>query len=103
MLQIYVISISNQIPFTYIKTYLLTGCVGFTLRLIIACLVNDRLYAEADLLFLALDDINDSYDDPNGKLLFKELLQFRTMSRDLPKGFTIGGLMYLRRTTLLSV
>ena len=102
MLQIYLMSISHNIPYFNLKSYFLMGSIGFTMRIIISCLVNDRLYQEVDQLFLALDDINVPDSDPKGKL-FKELIQFRTISRDLPNGFTIGGLMPLKRTTLLSV
>ena len=102
MLQIYLMSISHNIPYFNLKSYFLMGSIGFTMRIIISCLVNDRLYQEVDQLFLALDDINVPDSDSKGKL-FKELIQFRTISRDLPNGFTIGGLMPLKRTTLLSV
>ena len=75
---------------------------GSTVRLIIICMANGRVYEETDQLLFTLEDIDYTKlnSDENA---FRELITFRTLNWHLPHGFTIGGLMPLRMTTLLSV
>ena len=66
------------------------------------CLINGMLFDETDELFISLNEINATKSDSNGET-FTELMNFRTLSRDLPNGFTVGSVLPLRRTTLLSI
>jgi hypothetical protein len=68
--------------------------------MIISCFVNGLVHEESDKIFAVLDkvkaqDLND--------IEFKELLLFRTLSRETKFGFTIGGFAPLRKSTLIPV
>lgn len=82
------------------KTHYLSKSIESVLRLIFSCLINGMVYEEADRLFFAMDYISDSLID---KRVYREVTRFKSLSSNLPNGFTIGGLIPLRKTTLLSV
>jgi hypothetical protein len=68
--------------------------------MIISCFVNGLVHEESDKIFAVLDkvkaqDLND--------IEYKELLLFRTISRETKFGFTIGGFAPLRKSTLIPV
>ena len=92
----------DKIPSYSMRTYYLMNTIESTLRLTNSCLINGLVYDETDQLLLALEDISESQLNSDDKL-FKELMALRTLNWNLPNGFTIGGLMPLKRTTLLSV
>jgi len=98
MFEIYILSHFNNMHENALKRYFLMNSIISTLRLILYCLVNGKVFDESDKLYVALNDINSTND-----IMFKEVINFRTLCLQLPNGFTIGGLMPLRRTTLLSV
>ena len=102
MLRLYLLSIYDKIPTYSMRSHFIINSLMSTIRLIIICLGNGKLYDEADQLLFALEDLNYSKlkSDENA---FRELITFRTLNWHLPHGFTIGGLMPLKRTTLLSV
>ena len=100
MFEVYILFNYEKIPGSRVRYYLLFNSIGLTMRLILICLINGMVFDEADKLFFTLDDINHSHLDEKA---FKELMNFRTLSREIPNGFTIGGLLPLRRRTLLSV
>ena len=84
------------------KSYFLMNSLASAVRLILSCIFNDTVYDESDKLFLAMDDINDQNMDFHSKT-FADWNIFKVLSRDLPNELTIGGLMPLRKTTLLTV
>ena len=102
MLQIYMISNHKTIPLISMKSYYISNSVSSTIYLIIICVINDLLYNEADSLLLALEERYKSNSNSNENT-FRELMTLRTINWKTPNGFTIGGLMPLKRTTLLSV
>jgi hypothetical protein len=68
--------------------------------MIISCFVNCLVHEESDQIFAVLDkvkaqDLND--------IEYKELLLFRTISRETKFRFTIGGFAPLRKSTLIPV
>ena len=102
MIMIYIICFANNEPqMSYVKGFLLYHMISFLIQLNANCLICGSVYDESDKLLAALDsiDINTDSDDK----AFRETLLFLSMSRDLKFGFSIGGFMPLKRTTLLSV
>ena len=84
------------------KAYYLLNSIGSAFRLIISCLINGQVYEETDKMLLSLEDIHQSVLATDEKH-FRELMAVRTLNMNLPNGFTIAGLMPLRKATLLSV
>ncbi len=69
-------------------------------KLVISCLINGLVHEENDKIYAILDNINSKDINENE---YKEVLLFKTMSRETKFGFTIGGFAPLKKTTLLSV
>ncbi len=99
MLQIYAMAENNPILRFYVSAFAF-GTISELLKLIISCLINGLLYEENDKIYAVLDKINpkDINEDE-----YKEVLMFKTMSRETKFGFTIGGFAPLKKTSLLSV
>ncbi len=99
MLQIHAMAENNPILRQY-ATIFAFGATTETLRLIISCLVNGLVHEENDKIYAVLDNINPKDIDEDE---YKEVLMFKTMSRETKFGFTIGGFAPLKKATLLSV
>ena len=84
-------SLSNQFA---------TNTISAAVKLIISCLINGLVYDESERILAVLDAIS-AYDLNDFE--FKELLLFKTISRESKFGFTIGGFAALRKTTLIQV
>jgi hypothetical protein len=101
MSNIYALALSegNEFLRKHIKSFAFKS-VSSALKMIISCFVNGLVHEESDKIFAVLDkvkaqDLND--------IEFKELLLFRTLSRETKFGFTIGGFAPLRKSTLIPV
>jgi hypothetical protein len=99
MLQIHAMAENNPILRKY-ATLFAFGTTTEILRLIISCLINGLVHEENDKIHAVLDNINpkDINEDE-----YKELVTFKSMSRETKFGFTIGGFAPLKKITLLSV
>ena len=72
------------------------------IKLNISCFVNGLVYDESEKLLSCMDSVDITRmntNDPD----FREIQLFMTISRSFKCGFTIGGIMPFRKTTLLSV
>jgi len=103
LVQIYILTISTQYKalHTFEELFLFSS-ITLSLKLVFNCLINGMAHDEADKLLSSLDNITvtkTGYDDST----FVEAMIFMLISKDLRNGFTIGGFLPLRRTTLLSV
>jgi len=99
MLQIHIIADNNPILSHYSSGFAL-GTVSEIFKLIISCFTNGLVYEQNDKIYAVLDNINPKDIDEDE---YKEVLMFKTMSRETKFGFTIGGFAPLKKTTLLSV
>jgi hypothetical protein len=99
MLQIHLLAENNPILEQYAAAFAF-GTVFEILKLIISCLINGLVYEENAKIYAVLDNINSKDINENE---YKEVLLFKTMSRETNFGFTIGGFAPLKKTTLLSV
>jgi len=99
MLQIHVMAENNPILRQYAIDFAFET-VFEILKLIISCLINGLVHEENDKIYAVLDNINSNDINKNE---YKELLLFKTISRESKFGFTIGGFAPLKKTTLLSV
>jgi hypothetical protein len=99
MLQIHAMAENNPIVAQFV-TFFAFGTVSEIFKLIISCFTNGLVYEENDNIYAVLDNINskDINEDQ-----YKEVVLFKTMSRETMFGFTIGGFAPLKKTTLLSV
>ncbi len=95
MLQIYTMAENNPILRQFVSAFAF-GAISELLKLIISCLINGLVYEENDKIYAVLDKINpkDINEDE-----YKEVLMFKTMSRETKFGFTIGGFAPLKKTT----
>lgn len=101
LLQIYVFSVSKK--YRALKTFsytLVFGLVLNAIKLVLNCLINGKIHDASDKMMACLDNIKAEHLDDAG---FKETLLFMSSAKELKFGFTIAGLMPLRKTTLLSV
>ena len=71
-----------------------------TAKLVISCFVNGLVYDESDKIMATLDNIN-AHDINDYQ--YRELLLFKSISRESNFGFSIGGFAPLRKTTLIQV
>ncbi len=99
MLQIHIMAENSPILREY-ATGFAFGTVLEILKLIISCLINGLVHEENDKIYAVLDNINSKDINLNE---YKELLLFKTISRESKFGFTIGGFAPLKKATLLSV
>ncbi len=99
MLQIHAMAENNPILRQY-ATIFAFGTTTEILKLIISCLINGLVHEENDKIYAVLDNIRPKDIDEDE---YKELLTFKSMSRETKFGFTIGGFATLKKTTLLSV
>jgi hypothetical protein len=83
--------------FTLVFTY---RSVESVVKLILTYFFNGLTHEESDQLYAVLDGINT---EKLSKRDYKELHMFKTNSRNIKCGFTIGGFAPLRKTTFLSV
>jgi hypothetical protein len=100
MIDIFMITNGNGIP--NFKTYVTGSILGTTLnviKLVVTCLIHDMVYEANERLFLCLDELNVKAMNNSG---YKEVLYFKTHSES-KFGFTIGGTIPYKMTTLLSV
>ncbi len=99
MLQIHAMAENNPVLGKYATVFTFLT-ITEVLKLIISCLMNGLVYEETDKIYAVLDNINpkDINEDE-----YKEVLMFKSMSRETKFGFTIGGFAPLKKTTLLSV
>ena len=63
------------------------------------CLIHGLVHEESDKLLSVMHTIDISKVSEQE---FRETLIFMTIRREIPFGFTIGGFMPMRKTTLLS-
>ncbi len=99
MLQIHAMAENNPILAQF-ATFFAFGTITEILKLITTCFTNGLVYEETDKIYAVLDKINPKDIDEDE---YKEVLMFKTMSRETKFGFTIGGFAPLKKTTLLSV
>jgi hypothetical protein len=99
MLQIHAMAENNPI-LAHIATFLAFGTVSEIFKIIISCFINGLVYEENDKIFAVLDNINPKDINENE---YKEVVFFKTMSRETKFGFTIAGFAPLKKTTLLTV
>ncbi len=99
MLQIHVMAENNPI-FAQFAILLSIGTLSEIFKLIISCFINGLVHEENDKIYAVLDNINSKDIDEHE---YREVLLFKTMSREIKFGFTIGGFAPLKKTTLLSV
>jgi hypothetical protein len=101
MINIYALTVSEQN--INLKQYTNTFAfksITVIIKWILNCYINGLLHEESDEIYAVLDHFNSSdlFDKE-----YKELLLFKTVSREKMFGFTIGGFAALRKTTLISV
>jgi hypothetical protein len=99
MLQIHLMTENHPILAQF-AAYFAFGTVSEIFKLIISCLINGLVHEENDKIYAVLDNINPKDIDENE---YKEVVFFKTMSRETKFGFTIAGFAPLKKTTLLSV
>jgi len=101
MLQIHAMTVNNPI-LRQCATHFAFGTTTEIWKLIISCLINGLVHEENNkiLIYALLDNISPKDIDEDE---YKELLTFKSMSRETKFGFTIGGFAPLKKTTLLSV
>ncbi len=103
MVEVYIITVGSNYPsLSVFKNLFMFNSLALTFKLIFNCIINGKVYEEADRLLSVLDDITigkENLDD----VTFKEAMIFMSISRDLRNGFSIGGYLPLKKTTLLSV
>ena len=99
MIQIYALAQNSPILRQY-ATIIAFNAVSEITRFIINCLVNGLVYDQTDKIMAILDFFTTTDFDEQ---MFRELIAFKTMCREISCGFTIGGLAPLRKTTLLAV
>ena len=101
MVDIYNLSLIGQIP--EIRNYaqmFAFSAVSSTVELIISCFVCGLVHQKSDEIYAVLDKWgSNSLSDSE----YKEWLMFKSITRNTPFGFTIGGFASLRKTTLISV
>ena len=99
MLQIYALAQNNDKlkEFAYFFAF---GTISEITKLIISCFINGLVYEQSYRIYAALDYINANHFDENE---YKELILFKTISRDTMFGFTIVGFAPLEKKTLFSV
>jgi len=103
MTQIYILITSGKYEIIQkISATFVFSIIINSIKLICDCVINGLVYEEAEKLFSCLDHISIS-KSPKEELTFKEVIFFKSISRDLKFGFTIAGFMPLRKTTLTSV
>ena len=74
--------------------------ITMSVKLVITCFICGLVYDESDKIMAVLDTINSNDIDDHQ---YKELLLFKSISRETNIGFTIGGFAQLRKTTLIQV
>ncbi len=101
MTHIYVYSLSgnNNIMKKYLTYYAFKSITSF-LKLIIDCYINGLVHEESDRIYSVLDEFKNR--DLNN-VEYKEWLMFKNLSNDHNYGFTVGGFVPLRKTTLIPV
>ena len=103
MIQLYILIEFKNIPeMAVAKILLFNFMVQALTQLNANCIINGWTHDGSEQLLRAVDTIdvlNTLPDDPT----FREVMLFMAMNRDSKIGFTIGGLMPLRKSTLLSV
>ena len=78
----------------------LIDTITMTAKLIISCFINGLVYDESDKIMATLDNINAHHIND---YQYRELLLFKSISRESNFGFSIGGFAPLRKTTLIQV
>ncbi len=101
MINIYVYSLSgnNNIMKKYL-TYHAFKSITSVLKLIIDCYINGLVHEESDRIYSVLDE---SKARNMNDIEYKEWLMFKNVSKDHKFGFTVGGFVPLRKTTLIPV
>jgi hypothetical protein len=101
MINIYVYSISgnNEVMKKYL-TYHAFKSITSVLKLIIDCYINGLVHEESDRIYSALDEYKARNLNDFGH---KEWLMFKNVSKGQKFGFTVGGFVPLRKTTLIPV
>jgi len=74
--------------------------ISSIVKLVISCYINGLVHEQSERIYAVLDKFNAKQFD---KSEYKELVLFKTMSRESSFGFTIGGFAALRKTTLIPV
>ena len=104
MIQIYVLTCvgKESLLLVRIKEMMIYFVCEQLLKLNANCIINGLVYEESEKLLSVMDsiDISNTKADEQD---FREAIVFMAMSREIKFGFTIGGFMPLRKTTLLSV
>jgi hypothetical protein len=101
MINIYVYSLSgnNNIMKKHL-TYHAFKSITSVLKLITDCYINGLVHEESEIIYSVLDEFKNR--DLNN-VEYKEWLMFKNVSKDHKFGFTIGGFVPLRKTTLIPV
>ena len=104
LIQIYIIISAQTIQeyknFSQVMLYIVIDCL---IKLNANCLINDCVYEESNRLLAVIDSI-DVKSNKYSERDFREIMLFKALSQSPAIfGFTIGGFMPFRKTTLLSV
>ena len=98
MLDIYIFIVGNSIKAWFAS--FISYCLIITPKLIGDCIICGMVHDQADQLLKSVHQID--FDIKNDRF-YKELMLFKTINSEVNYGFTIGGLVPLERTALLSV
>ena len=88
MVQIYALAQNSPIIRQY-ATIIGFNAISEIIRLIINCWVNGLVYEQTDKIMTILDEINPNDLDAH---MYRQWMAFKTISRDISFGFTVGGL-----------
>ncbi len=100
MINIYIISITNNNLMRQHWSAYAFKSVTSAVKLIISCFINGFVYEESEKIYVVLDKLDVKHMSGSE---FRELIMFKTISRETNFGFTIGGFAPLRKTTLIPV
>lgn len=100
MMNIYAFALAENIPALkhYSQNIVYEG-IASSLKLLISCVINGKVYEESHRIYLVLDNFNAQ---DLSEIEYKEWVMFKNIAKE-SFGFSIGGLAALRKTTLISV
>jgi hypothetical protein len=89
----------NTLALKHYSRNIVYESIASSLKLLISCVINGKVYEESHRIYLVLDNFNAQ---DLSEMEYKEWAMFKNITKE-SFGFSIGGLAALRKTTLIAV
>jgi hypothetical protein len=100
MMNIYAFALAENIPaLKHYSQNIVYESIASSLKLLISCVINGKVYEESHRIYLVLDNFNAQ---DLSEMEYKEWVMFKNIAKE-SFGFSIGGMAALRKTTLTPV